>query len=243
MGAFKDAERSKPLFWGRYSELRPEQITSIREQSDIAFVPWGALEWHCQHAPIGLDSIKAEGICQAIAQRIGGVVLPAISMGVNTIKPFKGFPHSIDFSGELVAEVAAAFCSQLADEGFRIVVLLTGHYPPEHLAALEAGACKARKAYPDIDFVVWADNELMGKAYRGDHAGATETSFQLLFDSSNVDLTSLPDRALTLDGDGVMGEDPRDASEERGRNQLAIAVDAAVAQIEAIRSKDKASRK
>ncbi len=243
MGAFKDAESSKPLFWGRYSELRPEQITSIREQSDIAFVPWGALEWHCQHAPIGLDSIKAEGICQAIAQRIGGVVLPAISMGVNTIKPFKGFPHSIDFSDELVAEVAAAFCSQLADEGFRIVVLLTGHYPPEHLAALEAGACKARKAYPDIDFVVWADNELMGKAYRGDHAGATETSFQLLFDSSNVDLTSLPDRALTLDGDGVMGEDPRDASEERGRKQLAIAVDAAVAQIEAIRSKDKASRK
>lgn len=243
MGAFKDAESSKPLFWGRYSELRPEQINLIREQSDIAFVPWGALEWHCQHAPIGLDSIKAEGICQAIAQRMGGVVLPAISMGVNTIKPFKGFPHSIDFSGELVAEVAAAFCSQLADEGFRIVVLLTGHYPPEHLAALEAGACKARKAYQDIDFVVWADNELMGKAYRGDHAGATETSFQLLFDSSNVDLTSLPDRALTLDGDGVMGEDPRDASEERGRKQLAIAVDAAVAQIEAIRSKDKATPK
>ena len=243
MGALRDAERSKPLFWGRYAELRPEQITSIREQSDIAFVPWGALEWHCLHAPIGLDSVKAEGICQAIAQRVGGVVLPAIPMGVNTIKPFKGFPHSIDFSGELVAEVAAAFCSQLADEGFRIVVLLTGHYPPEHVAALETGACKAREAYPDIDFAVWADSELMGKAYKGDHAGATETSFQLLFDSSNVDLASLPDRALTLDGDGVMGEDPRDASEERGSRQLAIAVDAAVAQIEAIRSKDKTNPK
>ena len=243
MGALRDTERSKPLLWGRYAELRPEQIASIREQSDIAFVPWGALEWHCQHAPIGLDSVKAEGICQAIAQRVGGVVLPAIPMGVNTIKPFKGFPHSIDFSGELVTEVAAAFCSQLADEGFRIVVLLTGHYPPEHVDALEVGACKAREAYPDIDFVVWADNELMGKAYKGDHAGATETSFQLLFDSSNVDLASLPNRALTLDGDGVMGEDPRDASEERGRRQLAIAVDAAVAQIEAIRSKDKTNPK
>ena len=243
MGALKDAESSKPRLWGWYAELRPEQITLIREHSDIAFVPWGALEWHCQHAPIGLDSVKAEGICQAIAQRLGGVVLPAIPMGVNTIKPFKGFPHSIDFSGELVAEVAAAFCSQLADEGFRIVVLLSGHYPPEHVAALEAGVCKAWEAYPDIDFVVWTDNGLMGEAYKGDHAGVTETSFQLLFDSSSVDLTSLPDRALTLDGDGVMGDDPRDASEERGRRQLAIVVDAAVAQIEAIRSKDKASPK
>lgn len=237
MGAFR-AENSKTMVWGRYAELRPEQISSIREKSDIAFVPWGALEWHCQHAPIGLDSTKAEGICVAIAQRVGGVVLPAIPMGVNTIKPFKGFPHSIDFSGELVAEVAAAFCSQLADEGFQIVILLTGHYPPEHVAALEEGASKAREAYPDIEFIVWADNQLMGKAYRGDHAGATETSFQLLFDPSNVDLESLPNRPLTLDGDGVMGEDPRDASEERGRRQLNIAVDAAVAQIEAIRGSE-----
>ena len=237
MGASR-VENSKPHPWGRYAELRPEQISSIREQSNIAFVPWGALEWHCQHAPIGLDSTKAEGICLAIARRVGGVVLPAIPMGVNTIKPFKGFPHSIDFSGDLVAEVAAAFCSQLADEGFQIVVLLTGHYPPEHVAALEEGASKAREAYPDIDFIVWADNELMGEAYKGDHAGATETSFQLLFDPSNVDLESLPDRPLTLDGDGVMGEDPRDASEERGRRQLTIAVAAAVAQIEAIRDNE-----
>ena len=242
MGASR-VENSKPHPWGRYAELRPEQINSIREQSEIAFVPWGALEWHCQHAPIGLDSTKAEGICQAIAQRVGGVVLPAIPMGVNTIKPFKGFPHSIDFSGELVAEVAAAFCSQLADEGFQIVILLTGHYPPEHVAALEEGASKAREAYPDIKFIVWADNELMGKAYKGDHAGATETSFQLLFDPSNVDLESLPDRPLTLDGDGVMGEDPRDASEERGRRQLAIAVDAAVAQIATIRGNEDISNR
>lgn len=236
MGLAEDGNDSKPAAWGWYSELRPEQINSIRARSEIAFLPWGALEWHCQHAPIGLDSIKAEGICSAIAQRVGGVVLPAIPMGVNTIKPFKGFPHSVDFSGELVAEVAAAFCSQLADEGFKIVILLSGHYPPEHVEALKVGAGKAKQAYPDIDFLVWADNELMGNAFRGDHAGATETSFQLLFDPSNVDLASLPDRPLTLDGDGVMGEDPRDASKERGLRQLKVAVDAAVAKIDEIRN-------
>ena len=85
----------------------------------------GRLEWHCQHAPIGLDSVKAEGICQAIAQRMGGGA-PGDSDGSQYDQAVQGLSHSIDFSGELVAEVAAAFCSQLADEGFRIVVLLTG---------------------------------------------------------------------------------------------------------------------
>ena len=99
----------KPLFWGGIRVASgANQFDSGTERYCLCSV--GALEWHCQHAPIGLDSIKAEGICQAIAQRMG-VVLPAISMGVNTIKPFKGFPHSIDFSGELVAEVAAAFAA------------------------------------------------------------------------------------------------------------------------------------
>ena len=82
--------------YGNYSDLRPNEIEEILEKSPIAYVPWGALEWHSLHAPIGLDSVKAEGICKALASETGGVVLPAIPMGVNTIKPFKGFPHSID---------------------------------------------------------------------------------------------------------------------------------------------------
>lgn len=226
---------SDAIRWGRYSDLRPTEIEAIRAQAPIAYVPWGALEWHSRHAPIGLDSTKAEGICLSLAQRTGGVVLPAIPMGVNTIKPYKGFPHSIDISGDLASRVAEEFCAQLADEDFRLVILFTGHYPPEQFEALQAGVDRAAAGAPQTRFEVWADNLFLGDAFPADHAGATETSFQMHFALGSVDLEALPDRELTLDGDGIMGEDPRAASAERGARQLAVVVKNACARIHEIR--------
>ena len=233
-----DNDSSLPT-WGRYGDLRPHQIEAIRDRASVAFVPWGALEWHCLHVPIGLDNVKAENICLAIAERTGGVVLPAIPLGVNTIKPFKGFAHSIDISERLAAQVAEEICLQLADERFSVVIIMTGHYPQEQIDALEEAVRRARLAAPETIFQVWADNRLLGDAFQGDHAGATETSFQLLFDPENVDTESLPNRPLTLDGDGVMGEDPREASAERGRRQLDVILKNAVPLVEGLLEKSR----
>ena len=221
--------------WGRYGDLRPSQIEAIRARSPIAYVPWGALEWHSSHAPIGLDSIKAEGICMALAERTGGVVLPAIPLGVNTIKPYKGFPHSIDTSADLASLLAEELCVQLADERFKLVILFTGHYPPEQIDALEEGAARASRASSgDARFEVWADSQLLDGKYRADHAGATETSFQMHFAPGSVDLDALPDRKLTLDGDGIMGEDPREGSAQRGREQLEVVLRTGVPKVKAL---------
>lgn len=229
-----ESRQAEPTKWGFYSDLRPAEIDAIREAAPIAFLPWGALEWHCTHAPIGLDSVKAEGLCAAIAERSGGVVLPALPMGVNTIKPFKGFPHSIDVPASVATQVAETFCSQLADEKFRVVILFTGHYPPEQIDALEAGAQRAREAFPDVRFEVWSDLIFLEKAFQADHAGATETSFQMHFVPGSVDLAALPDRTVTLDGDGIMGDDPREASAERGARQCEVVVQNALKRMERI---------
>jgi creatinine amidohydrolase len=235
MSVFGDTGTGEPA-WGRYSDLRPSEIEAIRGRHPIAYVPWGALEWHSAHAPVGLDSVKAEGICVALARRTGGVVLPAIPMGVNTIKPFKGFPHSIDIPAEVASQVAETFCRQLGEENFRVVILFTGHYPPEQIDALKAGADRAAADFPGTRFEVWADNQFLGDAFQADHAGATETSFQMHFAPGSVDLAALPDRTVTLDDDGITGEDPREASAERGASQLETVVRRAVKRLESILS-------
>lgn len=214
------AEEADARHWGCYSDLKPREIEAIRKQTPVAFVPWGALEWHSGHAPIGLDSVKAEGICKELAKRRGGLVLPAIPMGVNTIKPYKGFPHCIDIPFDLAARVAETFCRELADEGFRLVILFTGHYPPEQIDALREGADRAAGETDGTRFEVWSDNHFLGDAFQADHAGATETSFQMHFVPGSVDPGRLPDRALSLDMDGITGEDPRLATAERGARQL-----------------------
>ncbi|NUM68336.1 creatininase family protein [candidate division KSB1 bacterium] len=122
-----EAILANPL-WGKYEQLRPAQIAAIRARTPIAYLPWGALEWHSYHAPIGLDGIKAHGLCEALAKETGGVVLPAVYVGTDTIKPYKGFHHTIEHNAETVTKLCLEFLQQLADEDFKVIVLVTGHY-------------------------------------------------------------------------------------------------------------------
>jgi creatinine amidohydrolase len=217
--------------WGFYSDLRPAQIEAIRSRFPVAYVPWGALEWHSYHAPVGLDSVKAEGLCVEIAKRAGGLVFPVIPLAVNTIKPYKGFAHCLDMPVSVMRAVARSVCEQLVEEGFRVIIFFTGHYPPEQLQMLRDGVADADCSRLGRRLEVWADNQFLPGEFQADHAGATETAFQLAFRPETVDLTVLPERVLELDRDGLTGDDPRKATVERGRRQVAAVVQAAAAQV------------
>lgn len=217
--------------WGRYSDLRPAQINLIQSTCPVVYVPWGALEWHSYHAPVGLDSVKAAGLCEEIARRVGGLVLPAIPLAVNTIKPYKGFRKCIDMPLDVMRAVASSVCEQLVDEGFRIIIFFTGHYPPEQLDMLREGIAHATCDLAGRRAEVWADNQFLEDDFQADHAGATETAFQLYFRPETVDLSALPDRPVELDRDGITGEDPRMASAERGARQVELVVERAAARV------------
>jgi creatinine amidohydrolase len=218
------AESTRP--WGRYERLRPARIEEIRAAAPIAYVPWGALEWHSYHAPIGLDGMQAHGQCCALAERTGGVVLPAIYLGTDTIKPFKGFGHSIEHRRETVMTVARETLEQLAEEGFRVVVIVTGHAGGDHVDALRSVVEAAGAFMPAHRFALVPAFEPIQDTYPANHAARGETSFQLLFDPDTVDLTQVrPGEAPTLDEDGVWGEDPRGASAGEGEQMLTLFVD------------------
>lgn len=218
--------------WGCYENLRPAQIEAIQSVRPIAYLPWGALEWHSYHNPVGLDGIKARGLCEALAERTGGVVLPPMYLATDTIKPLKGFPHSIEHPEDTVTRVALEMLLQLAEEKFKVLVLLTGHYGGGHVKALREAEAQFRTACPATALWVVPDSELLEGSYQVDHAGPVETSFQLLFNAGAVDLATLPPgRETTLDEDGVWGADPRTASAEQGQRMLSLVVERAAPRI------------
>lgn len=222
---------SQPL-WGNYEQLRPAQIEAIRARTPIAYLPWGALEWHSYHAPIGLDGIKAHGLCEALAKETGGVVLPAVYVGTDTIKPYKGFHHTIEHATETVTKLCLEFLEQLADEDFKVIVLITGHYGEGHVKAIQAAAEVFRNSHPNIGLWAMPDSEPLEGAFPKNHAARGETSFQLLFKPELVDLSLLPaEREATLDDDGVLGEDPRRASSAEGAEMLQVFLKNAVPKI------------
>ena len=121
--------------WGRYERLMPTEIETIFVAHPIAYLPWGALEYHGKHAAIGLDGLKAHGLCVALAKAAGGLVLPPLYVAANTIKTAPGLAHdrhSLNFSEAVLRTLAREHFAQLADEKFRVVFTLCGHVGQPH---------------------------------------------------------------------------------------------------------------
>lgn len=221
--------------WGRYERLRAGQIDKIRNVSPVAYVPWGALEWHSYHNPIGLDGIVAEHLCQAVAPRTGGVVLPPVYFATSTIKPLKGFSHTLEHSEGLVRQMATELLEQLVEENFKVIVVLTGHCGQPHLDILREAGDTCAKGRPGVQVLVLTETDLLEGLAVANHAARGETSLQLYFAPETVDLTLLPvSRAATLDDDGVWGEDPRLATAEEGERLTHAFVERLASKVEAM---------
>jgi len=202
----------------RFEESRPGLVAELIERSPVAYVPLGALEWHGEHGPLGLDGVKAHHICERAAQRTGGVVFPTLFWGAfDTML----FPFTFHFERAHLEPLVHQILMQLSDWGFEVIVLLSGHYPPTQIKMLKE-ACRSFNGQgraislgtPEMGFATDID-------YFGDHAGMWESSIMLAIRPELVDLSAMP-RGLSaierLTGYGTMGKDPASrANAEKGR--------------------------
>lgn len=209
----------------RYAELRPAELAALLDAAPIAFVPWGALEWHSVHLPTGLDGIVAEHISERAVERTGGVVLPAMYL------PITALPHrfSISFRAATVRAVLDDLFAELARIGFRIVFVLSGHYAQGHeLVLMDA----AERAFDEHGLLVLAAPPLalVGGQYL-DHAGRWETS-QLLASrpdlvESRALLNAMREHPAGHVADlGILGELPTSATAAGGEIAIELALDA-----------------
>ena len=62
----------------RFEEMFPWEIAAAMAEAPLCYLPLGTLEWHGEHAAVGLDALKAHAICVLAAERSGGLVVPPI---------------------------------------------------------------------------------------------------------------------------------------------------------------------
>ena len=213
-------------------------------------LPSGTCEEHGPHLPLGSDTLEAEFLARAVAERTGALVAPALAYGACTTT--RNFPGTIDLRPETVEGLAHDVLLGFAAHGCRKVLVLSGHAGKGHLVALRQAALRAVEGVPGLRVLVLCLTEVPAPDHAGPedlaydgHAASYETSLVLAMEASLVrrdripaqgarpafppfEVLAHPERCFPS---GVMG-DPSRASAEAGKR----AVDHLVERIAALLS-------
>jgi len=191
----------------RLEHLRPAQIDAAMKACPTLFQPLGTIEWHGLHNIVGLDALKAHMLCTRAAQRGGGLVAPPVYGGVGGLDQ----PHTFvmepenDVFSVLLRPWVEKLCREAVRQGFRAVIVLTGHYGAAQQIVVRELAVRMTRV---LGVPVLGTPEYwlaLDVGYTGDHAAWGETSLMMYLDPASVDLSQLGDEPHR----GVGGRDPK----------------------------------
>ncbi len=142
----------------------------------VVLLPVGAVEQHGPHLPLGADIVQPMHVLDRVARRTGALIAPPIPYGlVQTSRPF---PGSLSVSFDALRAYVRDVLAELVRNGFRRVVVVSGHAEGVHMAALRTAA-KDVVDRERADITVLSDYDFVYEAFgeHGEgHAGKIETS-------------------------------------------------------------------
>jgi len=171
--------------------MRPGQVRDALAAKSVVFIPIGALEFHQEHLPLGLDTLNAHGLTCLTASRFGGIVVPPLYYG--TGGSHKNYPWTIMMDGEV--EIRAQLektLSRLEEFGVDLAVIFTGHFAPEQLEMISSIASKWGQSGKRMKVIDLAINMPLELAPSPDHAGVFETTVLSRFEPETIDISKLP---------------------------------------------------
>ncbi len=222
-------------------EMRPGEIIAARQEAGCAFVPVSpAFEWHSFHLPVGTDALVAEGVCRAVAARVGGIWFRPLSCGLDAWRSedellqwglegagkvfgmrFPGLPVCSEYCEEEgLRRAVGNRLLAVRESGFRHAFLVNHHGGRGQVATLEGIAAEHGTDSFGVQAVTTHQfNDLDAESLRvGGHAGLSETTWVLAFRPELVDLSRQEDGPLVVRETGILHRVPVIESEHNPRN-------------------------
>jgi len=158
------------LCWQEFGELVPAKI-------DTVLLPTGSLEPHGV-VPNGTDNLAPEAMARDIAERVNALIAPTLNYGLTA--SMKAFPGAVSISEEAYAPFAEDILRNLADNGFKNIIIINGHGGNSTLLnqAATRAANKSRVRILVVNWWALADDitkSVFGE--NGGHAGNNETAY------------------------------------------------------------------
>lgn len=115
--------------------MRPAMLKEALRAQWPVLIPFGALEYHGAHLPLGTDTLLAEGFCRRIAGKTNAVLAPAIPYAPTMHWAGGDADGDIDFPSEALLPYVQAVLDGLLRMGFRRLYVLVGHQGCEGIPA------------------------------------------------------------------------------------------------------------
>jgi len=247
----------------RLERMRYPDVKAYLERSDAIVIPVGTTEAHGSHLPYGTDRFVAEAAALLVAERADALVAPTFAYSWPGATA--SLAGTLGLPADAVMQVVRQICLACIEQGFRRLVLTSGHAPDSMTLALTARAVYEQTGLP----VVLATPYGQGRALSSveplqrlnrerEQPGFMETSMvmaalEVLGVQGAVDMTAdplppvpLPDAFRAAASAGVtLGyfytdisqhvPKPRSADPELGRQMLDAMVTATVDVLEALK--------
>lgn len=180
----------------RMDEMTWMEFNLKIQEGAVTILPVGACEQHGPHLPLCVDTVLAKGFAELLAERVDGMVAPALNYGYKS-KPLSGggplFPGTIDLNGETLIKLTYDILEELIRDGVQNIVVLSCHFENEAFVC-EAIDLVSRK-YGDrakILLTNWWDpmpaqvidrvfDQVPFPGWAFEHAAITETSLMMAF--------------------------------------------------------------
>jgi creatinine amidohydrolase len=221
----------------------PEVAAHLARSRGIAVLPFGALEQHGPHLPLSTDTITAEAVASALADRLDALLLPALPYGDTW--NMSGYPGTVSLRPETVTAIAEDIGRGVAASGARAFVIVNGDWG--NRAPLAVAARRLAEVlptivldHPGLDAAVERMRESRPAAPGLAHAEEVETSLLLhlapglVGDDRPAEYPDLPSdfgvrpmRMHPFSVSGVFG-DSRPASAAKGAALLDTVVEASL---------------
>lgn len=185
----------------RLETLFPEELERQLATSPVLVLPFGTIEWHSHHLPLGLDGLVAQRMGEKMAEAMNAVLAPVCYWAVGGVP----FPFTLNLPLAEIEALLGTVLKQHAAMGFKVLVVFTGHFGLDQTLATKRAALRAMQQSP-ATVLPLTTYDLVADFYAGDHAGIGETSLMMAMRPDLVRLADWPaDKALP----GVIGDDPR----------------------------------
>lgn len=197
--------------------MRPQQLEDAGRKFPVVYVPFGCIEWHGLHLPLGNDAIKAHGILAKCAEKFGGVVFPPV------------YFHS-GFHQEHLVPMLTDLFTRLKRTGYRVILGVSGHNVQAQIDMVDKALEPVTADGSVAGMGLWEITLSRGPESASDHAAKWETSNMMFLYPDLVDMAALGDGPINLDmkpPSGIGGLDPREhASAAVGARNVELASEA-----------------